>query len=119
MAHCLLESRQLFPGQPIQLQDQVSLPDETRVSLQAQWIDLGPQQASCIVVILENLTAVAHQQAQIDAWRYGLTEREAQVWERALLGLSYRDIGQELFIALNTVKRHMKSIRRKQSDGCG
>jgi DNA-binding CsgD family transcriptional regulator len=114
LIRCLRESRQRLPEHRIQLQEVVVLRDHTRLRLAANWIELEPQQPACIVVTLENLTAIAHQQALTDARRHQLTERESQVWECALLGLSYSEIGQELFISINTVKRHMKSIHRKQ-----
>ncbi|MGF1460328.1 MAG: helix-turn-helix transcriptional regulator [Leptolyngbyaceae cyanobacterium] len=116
LADCLVESRQLFPEHRVQLQDNVLLPDRSRLCLQAEWMELEPQAIAGIVLTLDNLTEKARQQALVDAQRYRLTERERQVWEHSLLGLSYEEIGRELFITLNTVKQHLKSIRRKQED---
>ena len=112
LVQCLIESRQLFPGEHIQLRDEVIFPDQMRVSLEAEWVDLHCH--SCIVVTLENRTAGAQQQAAIDGRRYHLTERETEVWQYALLGLSYSEIAQALFISINTVKQHMKRIYQKQ-----
>ncbi|MEM6838636.1 MAG: LuxR C-terminal-related transcriptional regulator [Cyanobacteria bacterium P01_C01_bin.120] len=114
LIRCLQESRQLFPEHRIQLQDLVVLRDNSRIRLEANWIDLEQPQPTGIVIRFENLTQIAHQQALTDACRYHLTEREREVWECVLLGMSYTQIGQELFISINTVKRHMKSIYRKQ-----
>nr|WP_242028403.1 helix-turn-helix transcriptional regulator [Pseudanabaena sp. FACHB-2040] len=85
------------------------------MQIQAEWIALDAQQASHIVVTLEDLTEVAHQRALFDAFRYRLTPREAEVWELYLQGFSYRQIGKALFITINTVKRHMKSIHVKRT----
>jgi len=112
LVQCLMESRQLFPEEHIQLRDEVVFPDQTRVSLEAEWVDLHHH--SCMVVTLENRTAIAQQQAAIDARRYHLTEREAEVWQYALLKLSYNEIAQALYISINTVKQHMKRIYQKQ-----
>lgn len=114
LVRCLIESRQLFPEHQIQLQDVAVLKNHARIRLEANWIDLAAQPPACIVVTLENLTEIAHQRSLMDARRYQLTDREREVLEYSLLGLSYAEIGQELFISINTVKRHMKSIHRKQ-----
>ncbi len=46
-----------------------------------------------------------------------LTRREREVFDLALLDLSNKDIGDKLFIAESTVKKHMQSILKK-SDCC-
>lgn len=112
---CLIESRQLFPGEPIQLQDEVTLNDDMQVCIEAEWVDLDAQETACIVATLKNQTAIAQQQAAIAARRYGFTERETEVWQYSLLGCSYSEIGQKLFISINTVKQHMKRIYQKQN----
>jgi len=112
----LIESRDLFPNQSIQLQDQLTLSDNTPVHIQAEWINLGSQSSPCIVVTLEDLTEVTHQRALFDAYRYHFTPRETEVWELHLQGLSYREISEAFFISLNTVKRHMKSIYGKRRE---
>ncbi|MGB3614544.1 MAG: helix-turn-helix transcriptional regulator [Elainellaceae cyanobacterium] len=112
----LIESRELFPNQSIQLQDQLTLDDNTSIHIQAEWIDLGAQSSPCIVVTLEDLTEVTHQRALFDAYRYHFTPRETEVWELHLQGLSYRQISEAFFISLNTVKRHMKSIYGKRRE---
>jgi DNA-binding CsgD family transcriptional regulator len=43
----------------------------------------------------------------------GLSERERQVFERLVLGLSNADIAEELVITVETVKTHVKRILRK------
>lgn len=116
VAQCLIERRQLFPEQPIQLlQDESLSGTPARIRVQAEWIDPHPGQSAGIVITLEDRKAIASQRALFDAQRYRLTQRETEVWELSLLGLSYAQVAQELFISLNTVKRHMKNIRGKRS----
>jgi DNA-binding NarL/FixJ family response regulator len=43
----------------------------------------------------------------------GLTQRESEVLERMMRGLSNRAIGQQLYIGEETVKSHASSIYRK------
>ena len=116
LALSLIEGRQLFPELKFQLQDTVLLQENTRINIQAEWIILESQRSSYILVTLENLTEVAHQRALFDAYQYHFTQREIEVWELHLQGLSYRQIAQALFISVNTVKRHMKSIHSKRKD---
>lgn len=53
----------------------------------------------------EDMRAFAHEN--------GLTEREADVMRLAAEGCTNREIGQELFIAESTVKKHVNAIYRK------
>ena len=115
LVECLMESRQLFPDEQIQLLEAKGLLEGgTRVRMQAEWIRLSFQHSPYIVVTLEDLKEVAHQQALLDGHRYQFTPRERSVWELYLQELSYTQIAEELFISLNTVKRHMKSIHSKR-----
>lgn len=110
----LIESRKLFPSQSIQLQDDLYLDNGVPIHLQAEWIHIDPQSPSYIVITLENVAEVTHQRSLFDAYRYGFTPRETEIWELHLLGLSYRQIADECTITINTVKRHMKSIHGKR-----
>ena len=112
LAQRLAESRLLFPGETIQLEDTLTIGDIT-LQVQAKWIDLSHAPAG-IVVTLENVVEVTHQRALFDAYRYQFTPRETEVWELHLRGLSYQQIAEAFFISMNTVKRHMKSIYGKQ-----
>lgn len=114
LVRCLIESRELFPDQRVQLQDEISLEEPLQVHVCAEWIDLDAPDAACIVIILEDPQEVAQKRAVLDAYRYHFTPREAEVWELSLKGHSYRQIAEDLFISLNTVKRHMKSILTKR-----
>jgi LuxR family maltose regulon positive regulatory protein len=42
-----------------------------------------------------------------------LSERELEVLHHLAMGLSYQEIGQQLFLSLNTVQFHVKNIYRK------
>lgn len=45
--------------------------------------------------------------------KLGLTEREREIALLIIKGINYSDIGEELFISVNTVKTHSKNIYRK------
>ena len=57
---------------------------------------------------------LARVQSTDDNKRYSLTPREADVWQLRQQGATYQEIAQELFISVNTVKKHLKSILAKQ-----
>lgn len=114
----LIESHEDFPQHALQLYDTSFLPGGIRLYLNVEWIELANQPSKCILVTIEDLTQIAHHRAMADAYRYSLTERETEVWELYLQGLSYREVSDELVIALNTVKKHMKNIFRKCNIEC-
>ena len=51
-----------------------------------------------------------------DAKKYNLTDREMEVWLLRRANLSYREIANQLYITINTVKKHLKNIYVKQQD---
>lgn len=62
---------------------------------------------------LENLSSTDPEPAEDieEAIRqYGLTEREAEVWRLRQQDKTYEEIAQDLFITVNTVKRHLKRV---------
>ncbi|WP_161635067.1 helix-turn-helix transcriptional regulator [Leptolyngbya sp. Heron Island J] len=114
----LSESCDEFPDYTLQLYDTAFLPGGIRFYLNVEWIDLTDQPTKCMLVTIEDLTQIAQHRATADAYRYDLTERETEVWTLYLQGLSYREVSDELIIALNTVKKHMKNIFRKCNIEC-
>ena len=110
----LLDSRTEFPGLPVQMTEAVSLQNGHRVALNGEWIDLGGQLSQCILVKLEDIAQTMAQRARCDAYRYDFTARETEVWTLRLQGLSYQEIGQQLFITTSTVKKHTKNINAKR-----
>lgn len=114
----LRESCDDFPDYTLQLYDTAFLPGGIRLYLNVEWIELTDQPTKCILVTIEDLTRIAQHRATADAYRYALTERETEVWKLYLQGLSYREVSDELIIALNTVKKHMKNIFRKCNIEC-
>lgn len=118
LCNFLRQGREDFPEDTLQLYDTVFLPGGIRLYLNAEWIELSDRPAKCILVTIEDLTQIARHRAMSDTYRYGLTERESEVWELYLQGLSYREVSEELVIAMNTVKKHMKNIFRKCNIEC-
>jgi DNA-binding CsgD family transcriptional regulator len=114
LCHFMIDSRNAFPNHSIQLHDEINIRDHCRITLNGEWIDWGGAEPLYLIITLENQAESSEKRALFDAHRYQLTERETEVWTLALQGYSYNSIGEELFISLNTVKRHMKSIYDKR-----
>jgi DNA-binding CsgD family transcriptional regulator len=51
--------------------------------------------------------------------QYGLTPRQAEVWLLRRANYTYKEIAAELYISLNTVKKHMKDIQAKRETVLG
>lgn len=110
----LVDGRCEFSGKPLQLSDDIFFDNGLRIHLNAEWIAVAEQSTPCIFVRLEDITQTAGQRALCDACRYGLTPRETEVWALYLQGFSYRQVSEQLFIAMCTVKKHMKNINSKR-----
>ncbi|MEO0456081.1 MAG: LuxR C-terminal-related transcriptional regulator [Cyanobacteria bacterium P01_A01_bin.114] len=102
--------------------DQISNMAETEIStaqfpklyLRAQWISLEAVDYPCLLVILEDRHAANQRLAAAEANQYGLTTREAEVWRLRRAECSNKEIAQTLYISINTVKKHIKSILAKR-----
>lgn len=98
------------------LEDEIPT-DHGTIHMRAQWFDWDNsvyQSNDCFLITLEDrqqsLTVIANQEAQ----RYGLTNRETDVWCLKRMGHSYKEIASRLFISENTVKKHLKNIYSKK-----
>lgn len=83
---------------------------KVRISLLEPESDQDP----LFLVTLEDQRQTSITQAMFDQWLYGLTEREGEVWMLRLQDYSYQEIADKLYLSINTVKKHMKTILAKQ-----
>ncbi|MBD2256812.1 helix-turn-helix transcriptional regulator [Pseudanabaena sp. FACHB-2040] len=112
----LIEGRSLLPDINLVLSDTVTSAAGSTISIRAQWIEFGGHGETCLLVMMEDQTQTAKVSALLESRQYNLTPRETEVWLLRKTNCSYDEIAARLFIALNTVKRHLKSIyaKRKQ-----
>ncbi len=66
------------------------------------------------LITIENRYQSLKNVALSEAYKYHLTKREAQIWSLYRAAFSYKQIAEQLFITVNTVKKHIKNIRAKQ-----
>lgn len=115
----LLESRTLFPDQPVVIESEVTLDPSDVYRIRVRWLTLEDSSRPYLAVLLEDRRQSMQSRAIAEAILYDLTPRQADVWLLRRAGFSYQQIAVELFITLNTVKRHLKDIRLKQKLAIG
>ncbi|OUC14270.1 MAG: hypothetical protein B0A82_13420 [Alkalinema sp. CACIAM 70d] len=100
---------------------ELHLREGSHLRLQIQWINtIEPENrelseaSKLVMVIIEDGYERSLQERWLQQQRYGLTEREAEVWELSLQQFSYQEISNKLDISLNTVKTHLKNIYAKR-----
>ncbi|MEM9903724.1 MAG: LuxR C-terminal-related transcriptional regulator [Cyanobacteria bacterium P01_D01_bin.44] len=114
----LIEGRKLFPHQLWIHESKIFIDSSRSVLVQARWLSLETLQDPCLCLVMEDENQFIQEVAIEEAYRYGLTTREAQVWILHRMRYTYKDIARELEITANTVKKHMKSIltKKKQAE---
>ncbi|MBF2077178.1 MAG: response regulator transcription factor [Synechococcales cyanobacterium T60_A2020_003] len=113
VCEALIESRDLWDD-AIAPESELRIEGDKVYRVRVHWLRFQVDEQSCILVTLEDRLQALESMAIADAQKYGLTEREAEVWRLRLLGRSYQQIATELYIAENTVKKHIKSIFSKR-----
>jgi len=109
----LIESRELFPNNIIILEDEFTSPSGRTIRARVQWFT--PHGHASLLVTLDDRTRLSESAALLEARRFQLTPRETEVWLLRKANNSYEAIAKQLFITINTVKRHLKSIYAKRS----
>jgi len=110
----LIESRTLFPDQQFVLEEEVKLHPIGSIRIRVRWIQLLEAQQTCLLITLEDRNFSMQNVATAEAQKYGLTEREAEVWSLRRANFSYKAIAAQLHIAVDTVKKHLKNIHAKR-----
>lgn len=114
----LLDSRETFADDPermkrFMIEEDISTNEGAMVRTRVQWFDQDTND-SRILVVLEDRYQVARNRAIAEGQRYGLTDRESEIWLYRCIGHTYKQIASQLFITVDTVKKHVKSINAKR-----
>ncbi|MUG95365.1 winged helix-turn-helix transcriptional regulator [Scytonema sp. UIC 10036] len=112
----LIDSRELFPEERIAIESEIETDKGVKLRIRARWLALDASERNVMLVILEDRNQTHQSMAFFDAKKYGLTDREAEVWLLRQANLSYREIADRLYITINTVKKHLKNIYAKQQE---
>jgi DNA-binding CsgD family transcriptional regulator len=112
----LIESRQLFPEKKIILESEVATNQGLKLRVRARWLQFNSDHDNLLLVTVEDSHQYAQSSAIADARKYHLTNREMEVWQLRQANVSYQAIANQLYITINTVKKHLKNIYAKRQD---
>lgn len=110
----LIESRQLYPNPSVMIESEIQTDKSRTFRIRVQWVELQEIPHSCLLVILEDRYQSLQSLVFAEIEKYGLTPREAEVWLLYRANYSRKEIAAELFISIDTVKKHLKNIKTKQ-----
>lgn len=110
----LIQSRQDYADYSVIAESELRLNAYEYFRIRARWLTFSDDAEPHILVILEDQIHSKQNLAITEVERYNLSLREAEVWLLHRSGYAYRDIASELYIALDTVKRHVKNIYAKR-----
>lgn len=96
------------------LPSQMTLTVYPDIQLRISLIEPEVGQQPLFLVAMEDRRQSSLSQATVDQRLFGLTNREKEVWELRLQDYGYQAIAAELYLSVNTVKKHMKTILAKQ-----
>jgi DNA-binding CsgD family transcriptional regulator len=113
MSQALIDSQQLYPLRPVTLESEV-INENITLRLRAQWLNLETCEHPCLLIQLQDQKQSLHSLAIAEAQQWNLTPREAEVWLLRRTGCNRREIATALYIALDTVKKHLKNIQIKR-----
>ncbi|BAY24822.1 LuxR family transcriptional regulator [Calothrix sp. NIES-2100] len=112
----LIESRELFPEEHIIIEAEITPKPTVKLRLRVRWFPLGASQHKFLLVTVEDCNQYNQSIAIADGKKYNLTDREQEVWQLRRANFSYREIANQLYITINTVKKHLKNIHVKQQE---
>ncbi|HYF46624.1 MAG TPA: response regulator transcription factor, partial [Acidimicrobiales bacterium] len=84
--------------------------DAVRAVVQGQTL-ISPSMASKLITEFQNLSKLAADRSTVPAPR--LTDRELEVLRLVAQGMTNREVAEQLYIAENTVKNHVRNILEK------
>ncbi|GAB4475089.1 MAG: hypothetical protein OHK0037_36240 [Elainellaceae cyanobacterium] len=110
----LVNNRALHQDTTVILEDEILTSSSSPLRIRVEWIALESVERPCLRVTLEDRMQSARKRAIAERERYGLTEREAEVWLLRHLNWKYKAIAANLHITVDTVKKHVHNIYAKR-----
>lgn len=115
----LIDSREFYGNQSVIIESEITIDHSTAFRVRTRWLQLEFSEDPCILITIEDQRQSLRNIAIAEGFKYNLTPREAEVWSLRRVNYSYKEIAAELFISLNTVKKHLKNIHAKQEMALG
>lgn len=114
LCESLVESHSLFPDKNLILSDEISIDKSTILRIRVRWLDLDKINKSCLLITVENRYESLKNIALAEVKQYDLTQREGEIWLLHRSNYTYKEIAEQLYITINTVKKHIKNIHAKR-----
>lgn len=114
LCNYISDVRRRFPGQHWITKTKICISSAATFSVTARYMKLESLGQSCIIFEMRDQYQLVKGIALEEAKEFGLTERETEIWLLQRANYTYKQIASELFIAPNTVKKHMQNIHLKQ-----
>lgn len=114
LCNSLAEIRRQFPGQHWMVTNKICISSSVTFNVHARYMKLDTIGKYCFVMVLKDQYQLVKNIAIEEAKKFGLTDRETEIWLLQRANYTYKQIASELFIAPNTVKKHMQNIHLKQ-----
>jgi DNA-binding NarL/FixJ family response regulator len=111
----LIDSRRTYPNHTIVIEQEIEQ-ETLKLRIRVQWLKLEQSESPYLLVRLQDENQAFRGLAIAEAQNWSLTERETQVWMLRRLGWERKEIGTELYISLDTVKKHLKNIQMKRQN---
>jgi DNA-binding CsgD family transcriptional regulator len=90
---------------------------ENQYRIRVQWLNVSEEaKDDRLIIRIENQRHSMQCAAIFEAECFGLTQREAEVWELRKQDRSRREIADQLYISIDTVKKHLANIQIKRQN---
>ncbi|MBM0743886.1 helix-turn-helix transcriptional regulator [Phormidium sp. CLA17] len=109
----LIDSRDLYPNQPIVLESEVESAT-VNLRIRVQWLQLDTIDRPYLLVRLQDQHQATQRLAIAEAQTWKLSPRETEVWLHRRASNSRKQIAIALYITEDTVKKHLKNIQIKR-----
>lgn len=113
LCRAVIDSFDLYLNRSIVVESELIHDAMRLLRLRARWLNVEFEQQQLVLISLEDQHYSIRYRAIADAEKYGLTPREAQIWAMRRARHTYQEIATELYISVNTVKKHLKNIYAK------
>ena len=109
----IVEQPALYRQAPSFIESDLKLPRVGILRIRARRFQISAIPIPLLWVSVEDLQQSLSAQALVEAEKYGLSDRETEVWRLRKAKCTYLEIAGLLYISINTVKKHLGNITSK------
>lgn len=114
LCETLLENRGILTKKTMIISHEIVVDRSKVFCVRARWLNLEKCQSSYLLIIIENKYESLKNLTIVEVIKFKLTPREAEIWYLYRSKFSYKEIADQLYISMNTVKKHMRNIHAKR-----